>query len=323
MTAPTNALTQACRRALEGNLGLQDGERVLVVSDASRGSIGDAFVRAACEITPRVVRCTIPIAGRNGEEPPLTVALSMAAADVVVMPLARSLSWTGARSEATRAGARVASMPGISEEIILRTFGIDYEPVRARANRLCDLLDAGREVRVRGALGTDLRLGIAGRTAHGRKGGIYRRPGEWGNLPCGEAFIAPVEGTAQGVYVVDASHGGVGKLETPLSMTVRDGRVVDLNGGAAPRLRSLLDSVGDPQAYGVAELGIGCNHGARLSGVTLEDEKVLGTCHIAVGSNAFFGGNVSVGIHLDGVLRSPSLWIDEVLVLHEGRLLLP
>jgi leucyl aminopeptidase (aminopeptidase T) len=285
-------------------------------------AIGNAFESAARQITDRVHRCDIPVSARNGEEPSEAVAARMAAADVVVMPVAASLSWTRARSEATRAGARVASMPSITEAVILRTFDIDYGPVKERANRLCDLLDAGSEVHVRSEAGTDLILSIAGRIAHGRKGGIYRQPGEWGNLPCGEAFIAPVEGSAHGVYIVDASHGGVGKVTNPVKLSVLDGRVAKIEGAAdASRLRSLLEAVGDPQAYNVAEVGIGCNHGARLSGVTLEDEKVLGTCHVAVGSNAFFGGTVSVGVHLDGVLREPSIWIDGVQIMQGGWLM--
>jgi leucyl aminopeptidase (aminopeptidase T) len=319
-TNEASELERACLRALQYNLGLREGERVVVVSDASTLSIGNAFESAARQITERFHRCEIPVAARNGEEPPAMVAERMAAADVVVMPVAASLSWTRARSEATRAGARVASMPSITEAVVLRTFGIDYGPVKERANRLCDLLDAGGEVRICSAAGTELVLSIAGRTAHGRKGGIYRQRGEWGNLPCGEAFVAPVEGTAQGVYVVDASHGGVGKLTSPMKLSVRDGRVVEIEGGeAASRLRSLLEAVGNPRAYNVAELGIGCNHGARLSGVTLEDEKVLGTCHVAVGSNAFFGGTVSVGVHLDGVLCHPSIWIDGVRIMEGGQ----
>ncbi len=314
-------LTQACLRALQYNLGLREGERVVVVSDASTVAIGNAFESAARRVTPMVHRCEIPVAERNGEEPPAAAAEMMAAAEVVVMPLAASLSWTRARSAATQAGARVASMPSITAEIALRTFSIDYEPVKERANLLCDLLDAGSEVHIRSAAGTDLLLGIAGRAGHGRKGGLYRRPGEWGNLPCGEAFIAPVEGTARGVYVVDASHGGVGKVTTPMRVTVRDGRAAEIEGGeAASRLRSLLESVGDAHAYNIAELGIGCNHGARIGGVTLEDEKALGTCHIALGSNAFFGGTVSVAVHLDGVLRNPSIWIDGIRIMEGGRL---
>jgi leucyl aminopeptidase (aminopeptidase T) len=259
---------------------------------------------------------------RNGEEPPAAVAAKMVSAEVVVMPLGASLSWTRARSAATRAGARVASIPGVTEAIVLRLFGVDYGPVKDRANRLCDVLDTGDEMRITTSLGTDLQLSIVGREGHGRKGGLYLQPGQWGNLPCGEAFIAPVEGTAHGVYVVDASHGGIGPVGTPpIRVTVRNGRVADIKGGeAASRLESLLESVGDPRAYNIAELGIGCNHGLSLGGVTLEDEKVLGTCHIATGSNVFFGGSVSVPVHLDGVLRSPSIWVDGVRIMDTGQL---
>lgn len=314
-------LEKVCLRALQRNLGLRDGESVVVISDRSTAPIGDAFEAAARSLTPRVERLEIPVAGRNGEEPPARAAERMVAAGVVLLPLARSISWTRARKTATEAGARVASMPAITEEILVRTLGIEYGPVRERANRICDRLDAGSEVRVRSAAGTELRLSIAGREAHGRKGGIYRRQGEWGNLPCGEAFVAPVEGTAQGVYVVDASHGGVGAVDEPIRLSVRDGRVSRIEGGeAASRLAATLDSVGDPRAYNVAELGIGCNHGATICGITLEDEKALGSCHIALGSNEFFGGTVSVGIHLDGVLRDPTIRVDGETILEGGRL---
>ena len=122
---------------------------------------------------------------------------------------ATSLSWTNARKAATDGGTRVGSTPRLDESILLRTLTIDYEIVRERANRLCDRLDRAAEVRVTTAAGSDVTFSIEGRIAHGRKGGIYREPGQWGNLPCGEAFVAPVEGSGRGVYVVDASHGGV------------------------------------------------------------------------------------------------------------------
>jgi leucyl aminopeptidase (aminopeptidase T) len=308
-TAPTDAYFEALTR----NLGLRSGEQVLVVTDAAKRSIGELFHEAARRVTPRVKLEEIPIAARNGDEPPAGTAAMMAAADVVVLPLSRSISWTRAREAATRAGARVASMPGITTEIIRRTFAADYAAIRVRANRLADLLDRGSEVHVTSAAGTDLTLSIAGRSAHGRKGGIYREPGHWGNLPCGEAFIAPLEGTASGIYVVDASHGGLGRVSTPIRVEVDAGRAVTISGGAeADRLFAMLEAVGDPRAFNVAELGIGCNHAARISGITLEDEKAIGTCHIALGSNAFFGGAVDVGVHLDGVLRRPAITIDGV-----------
>lgn len=319
----TEQIEEACGRALRVNLGLRPGERFLVVTDASKLPIGRAFEAAARKLTDRVELLEIPVGEVNGAEPPEEAAQRMLQADVLVMPLAQSLSWTRARRAATEQGARIASMARITEDMILRTFGIDYEPIRARVNRLCDLLDAGRHVRIETAAGTALELGIEGRAAHGRSGGIYREPGQWGNLPCGEAFIAPVEGTAEGVYVVDAAQAGVGQVTSPIRITVEQGRATAIEGEEeAEELAELLASVDSPQAYNIAELGIGCNPGARVSGIILEDEKVLGTCHIALGNNALFGGTIDVPVHVDGVMRDPSLWLDGAPVLRAGQLVL-
>jgi leucyl aminopeptidase (aminopeptidase T) len=301
----------ACRHVLRHNLGLEAGESVLVVTDAVGRSIGEAFAEAAGTLTRNVAIDVIPVGERSGAEPPPETALNMASADVALLVTGPSLSWTNARRAATEAGARVASMPRLDESILHRTLTIDYEPVRERANRVCDQLDRAARVHVTTPSGTDLTFSIEGRVAHGRKGGLYREPGQWGNLPCGEAFVAPVEGSARGVYVVDASHGGVGELAEPISIRVEGGRAVRIEGGReAASLRKVLESVGEPEAYNLAEFGIGCNHAARICGITLEDEKVLGTCHLALGRNDLFGGTVRTSVHVDGVLRRPSIFLD-------------
>jgi leucyl aminopeptidase (aminopeptidase T) len=244
----------------------------------------------------------------------------MSGVDVALLVTATSLSWTNARKAATDGGTRVGSTPRLDESILLRTLTIDYEIVRERANRLCDRLDRAAEVRVTTAAGSDVTFSIEGRIAHGRKGGIYREPGQWGNLPCGEAFVAPVEGSGRGVYVVDASHGGVGRLAEPIRVLVADGRATRIEGGdEARRLRALLESTGEAAAFNLAEFGIGCNHAARVCGVTLEDEKVLGTCHLALGRNDLFGGTVRASVHLDGVVGRPRVLLDgEELPLDPG-----
>jgi leucyl aminopeptidase (aminopeptidase T) len=304
-------LLRVCHHTLRHNLALEASEAALIVTDGTRTAIVAAFEAAAHAFTDRVEMIRIPVADHNGQEPPAEATSRMREADVVLLVGEHSLSWTRARRDATAAGARIASMPHITEEIALRTLPIDYEPIRERVNDLCDRLDEAQEVIVRTAAGTDLTFGIEGRESHGRKGGIYRRPGQWGNLPCGEAFIAPLEGTTRGVYVVDASHAGVGRLAEPIRITVEEGRAVRLDGGPEARqLDETLRSVDDPRAYNVAELGIGCNPAARITGVTLEDEKALGTCHVALGRNDLFGGTVEVDIHLDGILRVPTILID-------------
>lgn len=321
---PESRIVKACLFALKNNMALKPGEKVLVVTDKNKRQIGEAFLSAAQQITVNVELAEIPVAEFNGQEPPTEAAEKMLAADVVLMPVTTSLSWTQARMDATDAGARIASMAGgLDEDIILRTFETDYFQIKARVNKICDLLDTTDDVLIQTELGTDLRIGIAGRQGRGRKGGLYTEKGYWGNIPCGEAFTAPVEGATNGVYFVDASQAGIGKVKQPIQITVKDGFAIEFSGGDdALKLQAKLNSVGDPKAFNIGELGIGCNNKAQLSGATIEDEKVLGTCHIALGNNHLFGGKTQVGIHVDGVMKSPTIWFDEKKIMEKGKLLI-
>ena len=316
-----SSLINACQNALINNLALQPHERLLIITDSGKKHIADCFWLAGHEITNKVDRIEIPVPEHNGQEPEEAVRVRMQQADVILMPLSGSLSWTLARKRASDGGARIASMPHITEATILRTFNLDYHKIHARVNRIDDLLDAAATARILTKTGTDLHLDLTGRKGRGRKGGIYVKKGAWGNLPCGEAFIAPVEGRASGVYYVDASHAGVGAVETPIGCEVKDGMVCDITGGAEARqLAELLASIKDPNAYNIAEFGIGCNNGAEICGITLEDEKVLGTCHVALGNNSYFGGAVDVAIHVDGVIKAPTIFIDDRKVVEAGRM---
>jgi leucyl aminopeptidase (aminopeptidase T) len=316
-----HGLVSVCKQALEQNLEVQSDESVLVVTDSTKRRLGEAFLEAARFRTRKVELIEIQTPDFNGQEPSNEVAQKMRKNDVVVIPLTRSISWTRARKSATDSGSRVASLPGITEDILLRTIPADYHRIRRLTNRICDLMDKAESARITTALGTDISMDLSGRIGHGRKGGIYAEPGHWGNLPCGEAFIAPVEGRSQGVYVLDASLGGVGRLDKPVKVTVKEGLAVAFGGGEkAQTLKKLIEGTGSETARNVAELGIGCNHAARIIGVTLEDEKSLGTCHIALGSNAFFGGRVEAGIHLDGVITAPTVYLDDICLLESGQL---
>jgi leucyl aminopeptidase (aminopeptidase T) len=151
---------------------------------------------------------------------------------------------------------------------------------------------------------------------------LFREKGLWGNLPTGEAYLAPVEGEAKGVVVVDGSMAGIGKLSAPIQIAVRDGFAEEITGGPeAAVLQRLLEPHGKP-ARTVAEFGIGTNDKAILSGVILEDEKVMGTIHIAFGDNASMGGTVHVASHLDGLVLKPTVTFDGVEVMKDGQLLI-
>ncbi len=106
-------------------------------------------------------------------------------------------------------------------------------------------------------------------------------------------------------------------------LTVRDGVLVGADGGGDAALRFLdaLDAHG-PLGRNLAELGVGTNDRATVTGNILEDEKMLGTTHIAFGASAGIGGSVTVPVHLDVVVFEPSLRIGDTDVLDGGRWLL-
>jgi leucyl aminopeptidase (aminopeptidase T) len=175
-------------------------------------------------------------------------------------------------------------------------------------------------VRITCRHGSDLRIGLEGRLGIVDAGELSNR-GAFGNLPCGEGFIAPLEGTGEGTLVVDGSIAEVGLLDTPTSLTVRGGHITDATGPEGAQLMELLTAHG-PEATNIAELGIGTNEEAILTGNILEDEKILGTAHVAFGASAAIGGAVQVPVHLDCVLLEPTVEIDGETIVSGGDLLL-
>jgi leucyl aminopeptidase (aminopeptidase T) len=310
-------LREAAGIVLRECLNVQPGETVLVVDDHVDGTIGRALFGVAREMGAEAMRLEMLPRSRNGEEPPAPVAAAMRAARVVVAPTSRSLTHTRARREACEAGARVATLPGVTETMLVRTMSADYQAVRRRSDHVAEVLSRGQRAYLINDLGTELTLSLAGRDGIPDTGHL-ETPGAYGNLPAGEGFIAPVEGTAEGVLVVDACIAGIGVLNDPLSLEIHAGRVTEIRGGEeARRLEEMFDPVG-PDARVLCELGVGTNEKAIITGVVLEDEKVLGTVHIAFGNNLHFGGINDVPFHIDGVITTPTLTVDDTVLIERG-----
>lgn len=302
-------------------LDLKKNEKFLIVTDSKLYSLCLPFLNGAKKITDDVKLIKISIPNVNGTEPSKKIAQEMLKYDAELLITSKSLSHTKARKNASDKGARIVTMPGITKSIMNRTLDINYNKLKKINNKIADILDNGKNVRMKTKLGTDISFSIKRRSAWGRDSGTYDRKGSFGNLPAGEVFIAPVEGTANGIFIVDASYAGIGKLKKPIKVKVKDGFAIDLNGYKAKKLERLLDSVGK-DARNIAEFGIGTNPKAKISGNILEDEKVAGTCHIALGNNAGFGGDVDVQLHLDGIIKKPTIWIDKKKILNNDKLLI-
>lgn len=298
-------------------LGLKSGETFLVVTDESRKELAEALHEAGKRLGAESMLAVMKERAKSGEEPPVAIAAAMAKAQVVVCITKHSLTHTQARKQAAAAGARLATMPGITEDMFLGgAIAADYTQVKALTEKVTDMLIGAQTVRIEKD-GRSLEFSIQGRDGVPSTG-MYLEPGQSGNLPSGEAYIAPVEGTAEGQIVVDGSIAGIGKLSGPIVLTVEKGRLTAAEGG--PEGEKLLQMLGDGDGRLLGEFGIGTNEKARITGVVLEDEKVYGTIHVAFGSNNTFGGVVAAGVHIDCVVGKPDVYLDGRQIMKNGEL---
>jgi leucyl aminopeptidase (aminopeptidase T) len=297
-------------------LGLTAADAFLVVSNPELTTVASALAEAARARTPNVRMHEFAATSRDGEEPPETVAAAMIGTPVIAIVTRFSLSHTHARAAATDAGARIASMPGITSEIFGRAIPIDYDQLQRDTRALTQALTDADLCRVTSPRGTEIELVVSGRSAISDDGDLCA-PAAWGNLPAGEAFIAPLENEAHGSIVFDGSLAGWGILENALTIELRQGRAVTARGGpAAEWLLNTLDAGGENGRV-LAELGIGTNPGATISGQILEDEKVEGTVHFAFGTNTSFGGVNQATVHIDGLVRDATVELDGCLMLSD------
>lgn len=311
-------LEHGSKVVLKDCLAVRRGEKVLIVTDDLKVDIGRALYEGARDLGAEALMIVMQPRKISGEEPPAPVAKAMEEADVVICPTESSLTHTQAKINAVKNGARVATMPGITPEMFAQgAITADYQEVEKLTLKITDLLTKGETARIV-KNGYVLTLSIRGRNGIASTG-VYNKPGMSGNLPSGEAYIAPVEGTAQGEMMIDGSMVGIGKLEEPLYVKIENGNLVEVKGKNADAVQILLEN---ERNSNVGELGIGTNSKAQLCGIILEDEKVYGTVHIAFGTNTSFGGAVKADCHLDGVILKPDLFIDDVLVVRDGKILI-
>jgi leucyl aminopeptidase (aminopeptidase T) len=310
-------LAPAVRTVIHTCLAVKEGENVVVVVDRETRTIGEALRDESAAAGGDAVLIVMDERASHGTEPPPPVAAALEACDVFIAPTSRSLSHTSARKRATDAGARGATMPGVTEDMLGRVMAVDFDTMAARSKAVAAVLEAGTRAHVTCPRGTDLRLALDGRGGISDDGELSAR-GAFGNLPCGEGFIAPAFGEGT---VVALSLAPLGISTEPATLTVAEGRIVAAEGGLGPQFIELLLAHGE-LGTNLAELGVGTNDRARLTGNVLEDEKILGSVHVAFGASAGIGGTVSVPIHLDVVVVDASLEVDGQRVLDHGRYVL-
>ena len=244
--------------------------------------------------------------------------------------------------------ARSFWSPSVTAAMFERTVPINYGKLKSNCRKLKAVLDRAVRVHVTSREGTDLMLGLRGRKVH-TDDGDFSRPGTGGNLPAGEVYVSPELGTGGGRIVFNgciASESGVILIKDPIEVTVKDNLVTRITGGReARRLKATLEwakktthqfardgkipkkllPVYLSNVHNLGELGIGLNEKAGIVGNMLEDEKVLKTCHIAIGSN--YDGDAEALIHLDGLVKRPTIEVQDAkgrsqVILSKGEIVI-
>ena len=312
-------LSDAIDNALRSSLAVKKGETVLIITDVHKRNIGIMFHEKAQKLKAQSILVDIRPGKTDGEEPPEAIARLMRDVDVLICPTSRSLTHTNARRAASKKGARTITLPGVTEEMLARAGNVNMNKMMQITNKMTDILSIGSNVHITTPAGTDLRMSIKGKKGIADTG-FVTEPGMTCNIPAGEAFLAPVEVSAEGIIVIDGSMGRSGIIKKPIKMYVSNGFVTKILGNREARLlRKQLAPFGK-KGRNIAELGIGTNSKAKLTGKVLEDEKILGTVHIALGNNLSMGGTCDVGSHIDGILLRPKVTIDERVILSGGKI---
>lgn len=306
---------------METCAGLAPGERAVVVCEARTLPVAQEVAAWAERLGAQVALREIAPLSAHGQEPPDEASQAMASSRVCFMMTWMSLAHTQACRRALELGARCLSLPQYTAEVLAgEAMAVDFRTLTDEALRLAEAFSQGAQVRLTSPLGTDLRCDIRGRRGNPAPGWCYQA-GVLASPPDAESNVALVEDGAEGVLVVDgsATHPRLGLLGSPLRLQFQAGKVCAVEGEGAGILQEIIAAVGHPQAPVAAELGVGLNPSAQLSGSMLEDEGCRGTAHVGLGANATLGGKSSPPFHLDLVARALTLEIDGSLVMEQGH----
>jgi leucyl aminopeptidase (aminopeptidase T) len=303
---------------------LRPTDRVLILCDATTRDLADAFAGAARRATDGVRLMELPAVTQHGAEPPADAADAMRASTLILSLCRYSLAHSTARVDAGRSGARFLSLPLYDWELLEDpSLAVDFRAQASCVQQVARAFTTGSLARVTTAAGTDVRLGIAGRTGNACPG-FVEWPGELGSPPDIEANVSPLEDRSEGTVVVDGSitHPDFALLAEPIALDVARGRVVSVR-GTNRRHVGMLDELFGPADSArrvLAECGVGLNPAAKLTGTMLTDEGSLGCVHFGFGANHTVGGVNTSDFHLDFVCRAATLIVDATTVLREGVL---
>lgn len=313
-------LPRAIQSLFKDCLNTQKNERVLLLCDKTQTQLSQQLWDVLRSMTSEASYLLIPAIPYHGYELGKGFIPFLNQFDAVVILTNKSLFYSSAVWQAKKRGVRVLCMAHPTPESLLRNLDGLYKDMANRSRKIADIFTIGRQVKLTTPKGTNLSFSIAKMKGFADTG-LATEPGQLTNVPGGEGCVVPVPESAQGTVVIDGSFPEIGKLSGPIVFTIRNGVVTRIRGSkSAEPLIKLLKQYGK-QAKILAEIGLGTNPTAKLTGTTLEDEKVLGTAHIGLGNNICFEGRITLPCHLVGIMLHPTLIIDGNVIIEKGTFL--
>lgn len=286
-----------------------------MLTDEKKISLTYGFVVAARELGAQVV--LMEMNSQIGGEPSEMISQALLNADAAILLTSFSFNHTFVRQNVTKVGVRIASSSMMTGEIIKEALDANYDEITETSKKLGKILTNGSEVRIFTELGTDITLYISGRKALWYID-ILKTKGVLGNLSTGEAMITPIEDVGGGIYIVDGVLPSVGAVINPVTMVVKNGKIVDLKGKEEIEAFKEFLKNGDENSWKIAEFGTGTNKEAKLMGHPVVDEKVYGTVHLGFGHNVSMVGKQVSKLHYDVIIEKPTVLVDGVCIIDKG-----
>ncbi len=315
-----NLIKKYILKFFKENVQLDNRQRVLIITDDKIDpNVARYLEKAASSITDHVDICILSPPTSFDFEPPPELEKKIRKSDVIISPTSFSLFHTQLIQEACDNGAKFFAMTGATPETLYKGAATaDFPGLAPGVRKKADLLTNSNSIKITGKRGTNFSADISGRLANAETG--IGKKGKRATFPDIEINTSIIENSGNGQIIIDGSIGGIGVVENPVTLIVKSGKVVEINGGTeAEKLKSLIENINDENMYQIAEIGIGLNPNGSIRGVIIEDESTLGTVHIGLGNNIFMGGKNRARSHIDLVFKAPKIYLDGNLFIDNKR----
>jgi len=300
--------------------GVKKKENLLIITDRNKAEVAEYLALVAEELGIEYAVIIMP-KRELGVEPSEMIIWAMKKADVIVVATTVTMYHSKSILDARAQGARVITLTGATPETLARPAMLfNFSAYTPTVDKVAHLFKNSNKIKVTSPGGTCLEAIIKGRRINADSGLCYN-PGQAIGLPDIEVNVSPVEDSTNGTIVIDASMSILGLLKNPITLEIKNGKIVKIKGKEeAQKMSEILSNKKDAGVYTIAEIAIGLNPMARVEGILIEDEGTLGTMHFGIGDNLNLGGKNKASLHMDVIVYRPTILIDNKILCKEGEL---